>query len=209
MKRSKLILQRSEHGNYHAVFKTEHGRLIYLALAKGEDDNCSILECIYLDRNHPSSPNKQTTKTVSVDNLLRMIEEELDKAFSEIIWQEHEILTREDLIALYQKPEKKKILLFTKEGDVISTILKNRFRREILLEIRISDGIGLITRCHYCDKRDQGRRMTPYGLTTIFFHYSLHRLLEIVNNELEGGFTDVMISDEHTIVLDRPICGRI
>jgi hypothetical protein len=37
----------------------------------------------------------------------------------------------------------------------------------------------------------------------------MDELLRIVNTELEGGFTDVAVSEEHTLVLDRPICGSI
>ena len=208
MKRSKLILQQDEYGNYHAIFKTEHGRVVYLALAKGEK-TCSILECVYLDRSNPCSPSKQTTKTFSADTLLKLVREELDKDFSDVIWQNDEVISKETLVALHQTSEKKQILLFLKEGNVIRTIFKSRVYRAILLEVRVSDGVGLITRCHYCDKRDKGRRLKPHGLTTIFFPYSLKHLLEIVNNELEGGFTDVMISDDHTVALDRPICGWI
>ena len=177
-------------------------------MSLGEDGICIILECVYIDRHTLCFPKKQVTKTVSINNLLELIRRELDKDFSEAIWLE-EILSRNSLIESFQKPDKKKILLLLKEGNVIRTIFKSRVRREILLEVRVSDGVGLITRCHYCDKRDQGRRTTPYGLTTIFFPYSLKRLLEIVNSELEGGFTDVMISDDHTVTLDRPICGWI
>ena len=179
-----------------------------MAVSLGADRICKILECVYIDRHTPCFPKKQVTKTVPINNLLELIRMELDKNFSEAIWLE-EILSRDSLIESFQKPDKKKILLFLKEGNVIRTIFKSRVYRAILLEVRVSDGVGLITRCHYCDKRDQGRRITPHGLTTIFFPYSLKRLLEIVNNELEGGFTDVIISDDHTVALDRPICGWI
>jgi hypothetical protein len=37
----------------------------------------------------------------------------------------------------------------------------------------------------------------------------LQELLRVVNDELEGGFTDVAIAGEYTLVLDRPICGSI
>lgn len=37
----------------------------------------------------------------------------------------------------------------------------------------------------------------------------MEELLRIVNTELEGGFSDVAIASEYTLVLDRPICGSI
>ena len=44
---------------------------------------------------------------------------------------------------------------------------------------------------------------------TVYFPFSMEALLCIVNMEPEGGFTDVAVSEEHTLVLDRPICKGI
>ena len=98
-----------------------------------------------------------------------------------------------------------------KDGEILKTIFKNRFRRSIYLEIDTSGEKALINVCKYCDVRGVGVDITPYHLTTIYFHHDkdFTNLLNIVNNELEGGFTDVVITESHTIVLDRPICGSI
>jgi hypothetical protein len=44
---------------------------------------------------------------------------------------------------------------------------------------------------------------------SIAFPFSLERVLEIVNTDLEGGFTHILIADEYTVSLNRPICGSI
>jgi hypothetical protein len=50
----------------------------------------------------------------------------------------------------------------------------------------------------------------PHGLVTISFDYSLDNLLEIINQELEGGFSGIMTADDFQVPeLDRPFCGRI
>ena len=118
-------------------------------------------------------------------------------------------VSAEDFIAQAMHKEKYNILLMLKDGDTLKTIFKNRFRREIFLEIDLSGPKALIKKCKYCDIRGEDVITTPYNLTTIYFHYDFEALLKIVNNELEGGFTDVMVSEHNTIVLDRPICGSI
>ena len=95
------------------------------------------------------------------------------------------------------------------DGNVLKTIFKNKFRREIFLEIVLEGNRCLIRQCRYRDARAADKEITPHGLLTVYYEHSLANLLRIVNNELEGGFTDVVISDTYSIVLDRPICGRI
>ena len=93
-----------------------------------------------------------------------------------------------------------------RDGETLRTVFRNKTHRSIYLEIRLDHGQALIFDCHYADDRSRG---VPYGLTTIRFSFSLEELLRIVNTELEGGFTDVAVSEVHTLVLDRPICGSI
>ena len=108
---------------------------------------------------------------------------------------------------------KPKILIMLADNNgVIRTIFKSKFRREIYLEIALSgeSNIATISKCYYVDKRAKGQKIPPQGITTVHFEFSLKNLLEIVNTELEGGFTDVLISSpHHTITLDRSICGAI
>lgn len=37
----------------------------------------------------------------------------------------------------------------------------------------------------------------------------MNDILALVNEELEGGFTHILIAEEHNIKLTRPICGAI
>ena len=207
MNRSILTLFRIANG-YHTVLKTNHGRLVYLALsANGNDYN--VDECIYIDRSHPSSPKKQVSKKIPRGWLLDMLREELDKDFTSVQVADSSIVSKQELIEQHLRCEKKNILLLLKEQNRLKTIFKNKFRREIYLEISLEGEKALIARCHYCDARAGDKMITPQGLTTIYYTHSLQNILQIVNGELEGGFTDVMVSDDHTITLDRPICGSI
>jgi len=130
----------------------------------------------------------------------------LDGVFYGIRFMENEILSEEELISRFLEKEKKKILLMLRDGETLRTVFRNKTHRSIYLEIRLDHGQALIFDCHYADDRSQ---VVPYGLTAIRFRFSLQELLRIVNEELEGGFTDVAVSEVHTIVLDRPICGSI
>jgi hypothetical protein len=147
-----------------------------------------------------------TFESFGIESLEEKLSKELDVMFSEIRCSENEILTKEELISHFLGKEKKKILLMLREGETLRTVFRNKTHRSIYLEIRLDHGQALIFDCHYADDRSQA---VPYGLTTIRFSFSLHELLRIVNDELEGGFTDVAVSEVHTIVLDRPICGSI
>lgn len=57
--------------------------------------------------------------------------------------------------------------------------------------------------------QNQGKDRMQWNARSQHHEGGKQSLRRSVNNESEGGFTDVMISNEHTIVLDRPICGRI
>jgi hypothetical protein len=209
MKRSILTLLEDEHGNRHAIFKTNHGRIVYLSIS-AENDLCSVLECFYLDRSTRMRPKNQVSNVFRFDYLLNVIREELDKDFADYSISEQAI-SKEEYIARHLGAEKKKILLVLKSGNVLKTCFKNRHRRAILLEITLSNNHAVISGCRYCDTRSEcgEKQITPQGLVSIYFDYTLGNLLRLVNAELEGGFTDVMVSEENTVILDRPICGRI
>lgn len=206
MNRNILTLFRTPIG-YHTVLKTNHGRLVYLALSE-EAGGYSVDECVYIDRSYDCVPKKQVTKNLPREQLLDLIRAELDKDCASVRFVE-EVSSKQELIAQHLHCEKKRILLLLREGNVLKTIFKNKFHRGIYLEISLSGERALISRCHYCDARSGEKAITPQGLTTIYYKHDLQNLLQIVNRELEGGFTDVMISEEHTIQLDRPICGSI
>ena len=207
MKRSELTLFKTDCGGYHAVIKTNHGRKLYLAVTAKENRYC-IRECFYIDRSRPCVPQKLITKQMEQERLLEMIRLELDKDFGSVCVRD-EVISKEVLLSKYLNMEKKHILLMLQDGHVLTTIFKNKFGREIYLEIALEGNRGLIHQCRYCDKRAGDKEITPHGLLTVYYEHSLSNLLHIVNDELEGGFSDIVISDTHTIVLDRAICGRI
>lgn len=206
---SDLTLYPAPYQGYHTVFRTKHGRRIYLSLLRTDNDCFTIVDCHYIDRTWSKRPKKFITRVIESHKLLDVISAELDRYFAEVIYSE-EILTKSELISEFIMSNKKSILIMLREGPLLRTIFKNRYRRSILLEIKLeSDSSAYIKTCRYCDKRANGTEISPYGLTTISFMFSLDQLLNIINTELEGGFTDVLITDEHTIILDRPICGSV
>ena len=204
MNPSILKLTANENGIYHAVFKNNHARQIYLALSV-RGAVCTVEECYYLDRSTKKTPKALTFGPFGRKELAEKIARELDKRFSEIQFLDN-VIPKEELIAAFLVGEKKKVLLLLKERDVLRTVFKNKYHRAIYFEVTLTTGRALISDCHYADTRS---RDIPQGLTTIYFPFSMENLLTIVNTELEGGFTDVAVSEEHTLVLDRPICGSI
>lgn len=95
----------------------------------------------------------------------------------------------------------------------MKTRFKNCTHRTIYTEIKKDVKNGLVSNCYYCDKvykRDKSF-ITPSGLTTIFFDYSLDAILEIVNEELNCDFTDVIVTGD-AFGFDKtelPFCGSI
>lgn len=207
IKRSILKLYRNHDNEFHSIFKNNHGRLIYLAVAINEKD-CTINECYYLDRSSYSVPKKWKTKSCSINSLLIIIKNELNKDFVDIEFC-NILISKKQLKNEAINNQKYSILILLKEGNLLRTIFKNKFRRSVFLEITLGVGKLLISKCYYCDKRGGDKQITPYGLKTIYFDNGIDNILSIVNSELEGGFTDVLITAENTIELDRPICGSI
>ena len=207
MEKSTLILTLSPSGTYHTVFGNNHGRKLYFELSANGNIG-KVEECFYLDRQAKKSPKKLTEEPFSLTSLLEKICAELDKSFERVEFSESPILDKNELISEYLHNEKKHVLLLLKEGNTLRTIFRNRHYRSIHLEIKRDGERALISVCRYCDTRS-GTKNSPQGLKTIFFDYSLPRLLHIVNSELEGGFTDIAIAEEYTVTLSRPICGRI
>lgn len=203
-----LLLQKDYDERYHVIFRNNHGRLIYLSLIRLREQ-VAIIECSYLDRTKASTPKLLRTRVCEVTNLLDVIRDELDKSFDEIKFCDDVIMSREYLVSSFLGAQKKKILIMIADGDKLKTIFKSKFRREIYLELALNDGVATMTQCHYVDKRGKGKKKTPQGLVTVRFDFSLKNLLNVVNSELEGGFTDAIVTHEHTLTLDCPICGAI
>ncbi len=208
MQKSVLELHNAGENVYQAFIKNNHGRKLYLRLS-AHNENCEILDCFYIDRAKRCEPKLLKTRSFRLDELLTVIAKELDKKFSEYQFLNTPVLTTEDFIEQVLHTEKYNILILLKEESTLKTIFKNRFHRSVYLEIELNNEKALIKNCRYCDERGEGTIITPYSITTIYFDYNFTNLLNIVNNELEGGFTDILITENHTIKLDRAICGSI
>ena len=208
LKRSVLNLIKNENGDYHSVFKNNHGRRIYICLSI-YDCKCEIIKCFYIDRSSRPEPKKLKSFRFHIETLLNVCANELDKVFVAYELDDSSVLSCEELISTETKREKYNILIFIHEDDLLKTIFKNKYHRAIYLEIKKLQDKALIKTCRYCDNRGEDTDITPYSLTTIYFDFSFTNLLKITNTELEGGFTDIVITENHTIVLDRPICGSI
>jgi hypothetical protein len=208
-------------GQFHTVFRTRHGRRIYLALDLAEDeDTCMIRECVYVDREREASPRKLTTRLFSVSELSKVLKRELDCCVGDFILGDDsyhylDAITKEELIEQTAGEERPYVLIFLRMGTRLYTCFKNRHRRAVCLEVNVHPeltGRAVITKCCYCDPRAErsGREVTPRGLVTISFPYSPENLLKIVNTELEGGFSAAVIADDYQLTdIRHPFCGRI
>lgn len=218
MQKSILQLDKRQEHTYQAMFNNNHGRRIYLNL-KMEDKEVFITDCFYTDR-----PEKNGIKTVPLkfkttrctrDNLLDVLANELDKRFFGIEFSETENnISAEEYIRLKNADKLRyKFLILVNSGDTYKTRLKNRIHRSIYIEISRNNNNGVITDCHYCDRhyKRNNAYITPSGLTSITFEFSLDNILRIVNNELNCDFTDVIITKDsfESDNASLPICGSI
>ena len=207
MKRSILKLHRNITNGYHAVFTNNHGRKIYLSLVI-DKNNCNIRKCYYLDRISYTEPKKAVTKNCKPTELLEVINNELDKNFADITYSET-VISSKKLIEKELGKQKYNILILLKKGNVLKTIFKNKFHRSIYFELKVGVVDSLISNCFYCDERGKNAEIVPYGLKSIYIENGIDSILSVINCELEGGFTEVVISEDNTIIIDRPICGSI
>lgn len=212
MDRSIFKLYKIDGNEYQGFIKNEHGRKIYVRLSI-ENGVCQMLSCFYIDRSTRPSPTLFKTKRFLLEDMLSVLSTEHDRIFNSYEIHNSPIMQTEEFIQHIIGTQKYKILILLKEGNTLKTIFKNRMRREIYLEIILNNEKSYIKECRYADVRGEESQkiVTPHRLVTVFFkHDNEYRaILNIVNNELEGGFTDVVVSESHTIKLDRPICGSI
>lgn len=218
MKKSILKFDKVSENTYHSIIKNNHGRKIYLRINRlGE--TITICNCFYIDRpmrnGSKAIPQKWTTIKCNYSNLIDVLAGELDKQFYGIEFSAKETNTStEEYITQYmQNNEKYKFLIFVECDGVLKTRLKNRVHRTIYLEIRHNGYRALIHNCHYYDRRYKrnNQLITPFELKTIYFDYSTEKVLEIVNNELNCDFTDVIITRD-TFSFEKsdiPVCGSI
>lgn len=218
MKRSILKFDKVSENTYHTIIKNNHGRKIYLKINRiGE--TITIIDCFYIDRpmrnGRKAIPQKWTSAKCNCNNLIDVLAGELDKHCYGIEFSETETnISAEEYISLYLQNRKKyRFLILVECNGILKTRLKNRVHRTIYLEIKQNGYRGLIENCHYCDRRYKcnNQLITPFELKTIYFDYNMEKVLEIVNNELNCDFTDVIITRD-TFSFgknDIPICGSI
>ncbi len=225
MNKQQLILHKTESGNYRSVIKTKHGRLIYLEM-RGGNNSLSVINCYYLDRmrcgEHYASPQKFVTRDFCYNEMLDVIASELDrKYFGVEITSKFSDLTKDEFIVLQLKAMQRKynFLIFVGEGELIDSIpaviktrFKNRIHRGIYLEMQYRNDKGVITDCHYYDRKYKERsKVVPEMLSTIFFEYNRPTILNIVNSELNAAFTHFIFVTDGSIDIDNEValCGNI
>ena len=220
-----LILYKINSNTYRSVIKTNHGRIIYLELLQ-LDEIFVVNDCFYIDRKcqnkYYAVPKKLITKVFDCDKLLNVIAEELDKKYYgiEIDYSISELST-DEFIENRLKEMKKgyKFLIFTGEGEmingipsVIRTRFKNRLHRSILIEMQYQNGNGVIIDCHYYDRKYKAKlQVIPETLSTVYFEYTRQAILNIINNELNAAFTDIIFVTDGSLSIDNksPLCGYI
>lgn len=148
-------------------------------------------------------------------SLIDVFKNELDKTFFGIEFSdtENHLSTEEYIKLKTQVKTKYKFLILVNDNNTYKTRLKNRIHRSILLEIVRNGNKGTIIDCHYSDRtyKRNNAYITPSGLTSITFDFSLYNILKIVNSELNCDFTDVIITQDSFGFNDSPlpICGSI
>ena len=188
MQKSILHLDKKQGQTYQAIFKNNHGRRLYIQLQINNNE-IFISDCFYTDRparnGHNAVPCKFHTSHCTCDSLIDVFKNELDKTFFGIEFSdtENKLSTEEYIKLKTQVKTKYKFLILVNDNNTYKTRLKNRIHRSI----------------------------TPSGLTSITFDFSLYNILKIVNSELNCDFTDVIITQDSFGFNDSPlpICGSI
>ena len=208
------------------MIKTKHGRLIYLEISN-TNNSISVKDCYYIDRikngEHFSTPKKFITKNFNYNEILDVIATELDRIYFGIdITDKFADLSKNEFITIKLRAMQKKynFLIFIGEGElidgipsVIKTRFKNRIHRGMYLEMRYSgNGKGVITDCHYYDRKYKERsKVIPETLSTVFFEYNRQAILNIINNELNTAFTHIIFITDGSLDIDNKValCGNI
>lgn len=233
----KSVLQLESFGSngsmtaFRTVFKTRHGRKLYLAL-EINGPSCTITECFYIDRNqgrtgaarYSARPKKLHSRTFLTDNLVRVIKAELDKLFYgvEFVASEQAELSLNEYLQYKSAstPRKYRFLVLVGEGENynglpvrLRTRLKTKLHRSVYVELAYyKDGKGVVKECYYYDRqyRRQEVKITPPQLISCFFSYSRSGILELLNHEICCDFTHIIVTSGIDLDADTtPLCGAI
>ena len=215
--------------SYRTIFKTQHGRIVFLAL-EADGAVSTITDCYYLDRNQkrigetPCRPKKLKTFQFPTEDLLSIVQNELDKYFYgvEYACTETAKLSTEEYINAWSEASDQKYRFLIMVGDgiechglpcLLRTRLKNRLHRSIYIELAYyKDGSGVVTRCHYYDRRYKRKdvRITPPMLVSCFFPYTKRGIIDLLNKELCCDFTHMLLTEEIDVETNQtPLCGSL
>jgi hypothetical protein len=217
--------------NFRTVFKTRHGRVVFLEL-KIKNDDCTIIECFYVDRNqekkgaqrYAAKPVKLHTLQCQKTELLSVIEAELDKKFYglELTCNKTARLSLDEYVRMKVNSanHKYRFLIMIGEGETynglpvrLRTRIKNTLHRSIYVElVYYKDGKGLVNKCYYYDRnyKRQNIQIMPTHLVSCFFQYSQEGILKLFNHEIYCDFTHMIVTSG--IDLDSnetPLCGSV
>lgn len=224
-KKQQLILHKTENGNYRSVIKTKHARIIFFEI-KLDNNKVTVINCYYLDRlrgrEYYASPQKLKTLNFSYNKICSVIASELDKKYYGVeITDKFADLNKDEFISIQLKNMQRKynFLIFIGEGEpvsgipsIIRTRFKNRIHRSIYIEMQYKNRKGVITDCHYYDRKYKERsKVIPETLSTVFFEYNRQTILNIINNELNVAFTDIIFVTDGSLDIDNKValCGNI
>ena len=205
MQKSILELEASSSASaYRTIFKTSHGRTLFLSLA-ANGPICTITDCFYTDRNqgregaarYKARPQKLRTLQFPAENLLAVIEAELDKKFYGVEFVE----TGQTPLSLDEyldfkaggSNRKYRFLIMVGEGErcnglpaLLRTRLKTKLHRSVYVELAY------------------------YTLISCFFPYTREGILNLLNHEICCDFTHIIVTDGIDIDSNiTPLCGAV
>lgn len=233
MQKSILKLETSGNGStaFRTIFKTHHGRTLFLALTVNGGD-CTVTDCFYIDRNQgregaarcSARPKKLQTLQFPTDKLLSVIEAELDKKFYEVeyIQTDRAGALLDEYLKHHSESgvQKYRFLIMVGDGGScnglparLRTRLKTKLHRSVYVELAYyRDGQGVVRQCCYYDReyRRQGAKIMPPMLVSCFFPYTKEGILDLLNHEICCDFTHMLVTDGLDLESNTaPLCGAI
>lgn len=139
MQKSILYLDKKQGQTYHAIFKNNHGRRLYIQLQINNNE-IFISDCFYTDRHarngHNAVPCKFHTSHCTCDSLIDVFKNELDKTFFGIEFSdtENKLSTEEYIKLKTQVKTKYKFLILVNDNNTYKTRLKIVFTGRFCLK---------------------------------------------------------------------------